>query len=75
MDPRQRLLLTVGYEAFHSAQYNKESLLNQQIGVYVRIDANENHCIELPFGPYSGTGQALSIVIKSYFVHVWFEGS
>ena len=24
MDPRQRLLLTVGYEAFHSAQYNKE---------------------------------------------------
>ena len=41
MDPQQRLLLEVSMGAFGHAGFTKDSLLNQQIGVYVGICGND----------------------------------
>ena len=41
MDPQQRLLLEVSMGAFDHAGFTKDSLMNQQIGVYVGICGND----------------------------------
>jgi acyl transferase domain-containing protein len=38
MDPQQRLILALGYEAFHAAGYQHRTLLKKQFGVFVGND-------------------------------------
>ncbi|CEM39444.1 unnamed protein product, partial [Vitrella brassicaformis CCMP3155] len=64
MDPQQRLILEVGYEAFHSAGMNREQLLGQRLGVFVGacnydwlyINITEKH------SPFASTGGAGSVI-------------
>jgi non-ribosomal peptide synthetase-like protein len=41
MDPSQRIMLEVGYEALHSAGFDKESLRRKKIGVFVGMSGSE----------------------------------
>ena len=41
MDPKQRLLLETCYSSFHEAGYDKASLFEKNIGVYVGLCSND----------------------------------
>uniref|UniRef100_UPI00397E46B1 type I polyketide synthase n=1 Tax=Amycolatopsis sp. lyj-90 TaxID=2789285 RepID=UPI00397E46B1 len=65
MDPQQRVLLEVAYEAFHCAGYNKKILRNSNFGVYVGV-ANQDWTIvtgdEGASNPFFGAGVSGSIM-------------
>lgn len=64
MDPQQRLLLEVAYEAFYAAGYEKESLYNSPIGVFIgqmNQDWAHMYTEEKIADPYFGAGSAASI--------------
>jgi acyl transferase domain-containing protein/NAD(P)-dependent dehydrogenase (short-subunit alcohol dehydrogenase family) len=64
MDPQQRLLLEVAYEAFYAAGYEKESLYNLPIAVFIgqmNQDWAHMHTEEKIADPYFGAGSAASI--------------
>eukprot|EP00921_Rhytidocystis_pertsovi_P005095 GHVQ01008804.1.p1 GENE.GHVQ01008804.1~~GHVQ01008804.1.p1 ORF type:complete len:4630 (+),score=744.88 GHVQ01008804.1:433-13890(+) len=61
MDPQQRMILEVSYDAFYSAGYLRESLLGQQFGVFIGCCNLDWHFLDLQSNPersssYSGTG-------------------
>jgi polyketide synthase 12/myxalamid-type polyketide synthase MxaB len=63
MDPQQRVLLEVTWEALEDAGIPPSSLLGTPAGVFVGIsswDYSRRHVVE-PVGPWSATGVALSI--------------
>ncbi|CEL92229.1 unnamed protein product, partial [Vitrella brassicaformis CCMP3155] len=64
MDPQQRLMLEVGYEAFHSAGLSREKLIGQDLAVFIGCCNQDWNFIDLSdkSSSYSGTGGASSIV-------------
>ncbi|WP_038123991.1 polyketide synthase, partial [Vibrio nigripulchritudo] len=64
MDPHQRLMLEVGYQAFHSAGYDRRSLKGKRFGVFVGM-ANQDWMVsqgqDNAHNPYFGVGVSLSI--------------
>ncbi|WP_233587255.1 non-ribosomal peptide synthetase/type I polyketide synthase [Corallococcus sp. CA049B] len=61
MDPQQRMLLEVTYEAFHAAGYDKDRLRGSSTGVFI---GQMNYDWMTDFGhvtDYAGTGSAPSI--------------
>jgi len=63
MDPHQRLILEVGYEALHAMGQRKNTLVNSACGVYVGCGNQEWGVMpkELEQGAFAATGEALSI--------------
>ncbi|CEL93322.1 unnamed protein product, partial [Vitrella brassicaformis CCMP3155] len=64
MDPQQRLMLEVGFEAFHSAGLSREQLLGQNMGVFIGCCNQDWNFVNITekSSSYSGTGAATSIV-------------
>lgn len=68
LDPNQRIVLEVGYDALYRAGYRKKNLMNGSCGVYVGFGSLEWICmpmcgIEMPeAGAFGATGGAASIV-------------
>ncbi|CAM9878889.1 unnamed protein product, partial [Chrysoparadoxa australica] len=62
MDPQQRLMLEVGYEALHHVGYTKQSLAGSDTGVFVGCCSNDfvSHVTEL--SAYTGTGTSDSML-------------
>jgi|GEM_PF-2677171 len=61
MDPQQRMLLEVAYEACHSAGYDKESLKGKNVGVFIG-QMNYDWMMDFPYSrDYASTGVAPSI--------------
>ena len=58
MDPKQRLLLEVGYEALHGDGRTKEGLMGEEVGVFVGLCSQDWQLIAQHHrpGPYTGTG-------------------
>lgn len=73
MDPQQRLVLELSYEALDDAGQVTEQLNNTKAGVFVGISVNEYSLLQfadpLQITGHSGTGSALSIAANriSYF--------
>jgi len=63
MDPHQRLILEVGYEALFAMGQRKNTLVNSACGVYVGCGNQEWGVMpkELEQGAFAATGEALSI--------------
>ncbi|EHK2870599.1 polyketide synthase dehydratase domain-containing protein, partial [Vibrio parahaemolyticus] len=65
MDPHQRALLEVGYQALYTAGYERSSLKGLKVGVFVGI-ANQDWMVsqgqENAHNPYFGAGVSFSIV-------------
>ncbi|WIG71103.1 amino acid adenylation domain-containing protein (plasmid) [Photobacterium damselae] len=65
MDPHQRALLEVGYQALYAAGYERSSLKGKKVGVFVGI-ANQDWMVSQgqknAHNPYFGAGVSLSIV-------------
>ncbi len=66
MDPQQRLVLEVAWEALERAGIVPESLLNSQTGVFMGITTNDYSRIAMSVGPdnmdvYTATGSALNV--------------
>jgi acyl transferase domain-containing protein/NAD(P)-dependent dehydrogenase (short-subunit alcohol dehydrogenase family)/acyl carrier protein len=68
MDPAQRLLLTVSYEALVDAGYSKESLRGKKIGVFVGASGvvgdsvvNDGTATDRGLSVYDATGKTLSV--------------
>src|SRR5690606_23475097 len=66
MDPQQRLVLEVAWEALERAGIVPESLLNSQTGVFMGITTNDYARIAMSVGPdnmdvYTATGSALNV--------------
>jgi acyl transferase domain-containing protein/thioesterase domain-containing protein/acyl carrier protein len=78
MDPQQRILLEVAWEALEDAGLASEQLSGSRTGVYIGISGNEYGQIQLGnpslIDGYAGTGNALSIAANriSYFFN--FQG-
>jgi acyl transferase domain-containing protein/acyl carrier protein len=74
MDPQQRLVMEVGWEALEDAGQVADRLAGSSTGVFIGISTNEyaNVLYSQPalLDPYSGTGMALSITANrlSYFL-------
>lgn len=68
MDPHQRLLLEVSYEAFHNAGYDKKSLKGSATSVFVGVANQDWGIVQFEQGeeairnPYFGTGVSSSII-------------
>ncbi|CEM32068.1 unnamed protein product [Vitrella brassicaformis CCMP3155] len=64
MDPQQRLMLEVGYEAFHSAGLSREKLIGQDMAVLIGCCSQDWNFIDSTdkSSSYAGTGGAVSIV-------------
>lgn len=63
MDPRQRQVLEVGYEAMRRAGYSKSSLLRCAGGIYIgAVNQNEWGSIQSKLNSFSATGRAASIL-------------
>eukprot|EP00820_Chromera_velia_P004139 Cvel_3424.t1-p1 / transcript=Cvel_3424.t1 / gene=Cvel_3424 / organism=Chromera_velia_CCMP2878 / gene_product=Erythronolide synthase, modules 3 and 4, putative / transcript_product=Erythronolide synthase, modules 3 and 4, putative / location=Cvel_scaffold137:112354-129164(+) / protein_length=4811 / sequence_SO=supercontig / SO=protein_coding / is_pseudo=false len=66
MDPQQRIMLEVAFESLHSAGYTKESLMRQQVGVFVGCCANDWYQVcaaqGLHISTYSATSSSPSIL-------------
>lgn len=63
MDPRQRHLLEVGYEAMHRAGYSKASLLRCAGGIYVgATNQLEWGSVQTKVAPHAVTGRAASVM-------------
>ena len=73
MDPQQRMLLETSWEALENSNINPHNLSGEKCGVYVGISSPENFYDVVndlsAMGPYSMTGNALSIASNriSYF--------
>ncbi|MBL6449171.1 amino acid adenylation domain-containing protein [Fulvivirga sp. 29W222] len=75
-DPQQRLLLEVGWHALENAGIPPLSLSGKKVGVFVGVSSNDYAHLQ-PWEadniePYSGTGNALSVVANrlSYFLDI-----
>ena len=75
MDPQQRILLEESWKALEQGGIDPTSLSAEKVGVYIGVSSNEyadfqkeNKEVE----PYSGTGNALSIIANrlSYFLNL-----
>ncbi|KAF8817748.1 putative type I fatty acid synthase, partial [Cardiosporidium cionae] len=62
MDPQQRLMLEVTYEAIVNSGYTKEGVCGQEFGVFLGSSCCDWQMIEVPCGPFSGTGSAAAIL-------------
>ncbi|CDJ35952.1 LOW QUALITY PROTEIN: PKSN polyketide synthase for alternapyrone biosynthesis protein, related [Eimeria mitis] len=62
MDPQQRLMMEVAYDAVWSAGFEKTDLVDQEIGCFVGCCNSDWHMLELPSGSFTGTGGAPSII-------------
>lgn len=66
MDPQQRVLLEVGWEAFEDAGIALDRVLGRDVGVFVGVATSDYTDLQLQYaegaGPYSSTGGAASIV-------------
>jgi acyl transferase domain-containing protein len=61
MDPQQRILLEVAWEALENAAVVPEHLSEQQVGIFVGIGTSDYGDLQIPSGPpgvdaYNGTG-------------------
>ncbi len=65
IDPQQRLLMEVSWEAFEHAGLTLEQIAGSRTGVFIGISANDYSRIQKggpeSINPYSGTGNAFSI--------------
>ncbi|CEM18661.1 unnamed protein product, partial [Vitrella brassicaformis CCMP3155] len=66
MDPQQRIMLEVSYEALHNAGYSRQTLMRSQIGVFVGCCSFDWHHVQnqtaLSVSSYSTSGAAASIL-------------
>ncbi|KAF8821373.1 putative type I fatty acid synthase, partial [Cardiosporidium cionae] len=62
MDPQQRLMLEVTYEAIVNSGFTKEGVNGQEFGVFLGSSCCDWQMIEVPCGPFSGTGSAAAIL-------------
>lgn len=78
MDPQQRLLLEVSWEALENAGINVEKLSGRSVGVFVGVSNNDYSRIQVDksdaFNPYTGTGNALSVVANRLSYLLNFKG-
>lgn len=74
MDPQQRILLEVCWEAIEHAGITEEDLAGSPTGVFIGVSGNDYARMQFAdaahLGPYSGTGSAFSILANrlSYFL-------
>ena len=66
MDPQQRMLLEVSYDAFHRAGYDRKALMGSDAGVFVGQCNNDFGRIDWgaasdKMNPFTGTGMSASI--------------
>ena len=66
MDPQQRMLLEVSYDAFHRAGYDRKALMGSDAGVFVGQCNNDWGRIDWgttsdKMNPFTGTGMSASI--------------
>lgn len=54
MDPQQRLMMEVAYDAVWSAGFEKTDLVDQEIGCFVGCCNSDWHMLELPSGSFTG---------------------
>ncbi|OEH78593.1 pksn polyketide synthase for alternapyrone biosynthesis related protein [Cyclospora cayetanensis] len=62
MDPQQRLMMEVAYEAIWSAGFEKTDLVDQEIGCFIGCCNSDWHMLDVPTGSFTGTGGAPSII-------------
>jgi acyl transferase domain-containing protein len=78
MDPQQRMLLEVGYDALHRAGYTKESLVGARVGVFVGAwDSMFGDVISRQGGTestYAAAGQSTAIVSNRLSFALGLEG-
>lgn len=78
MDPQQRILLEVSWEAFENAGINVEDLVNSNTGVFIGISNNEYSRLTLDSNEqenaYQGIGGALSIAANRISYQYDFRG-
>ena len=68
LDPQQRLLLEVGYDALHRAGYDRASLLENRVGVFVGAAPSGFQNVLKEGGAttstYSATGASAAVISK-----------
>ncbi|MEN5378520.1 non-ribosomal peptide synthetase/type I polyketide synthase [Sphingobacterium kitahiroshimense] len=76
MDPQQRILLELSYEAFENAGYSVENLSKRKVGVFIGASNNDYISLlqkdEVEKSVYTSTGNSLSILANrlSYFYNL-----
>lgn len=58
MDPQQRLMIEVAYEAVWSAGFEKIDLVDQEIGCFVGCCNSDWHMLDIPTGSFTGECKA-----------------
>jgi acyl transferase domain-containing protein/acyl carrier protein len=78
MDPQQRMLLEVGYDALHRAGYTKGDLIGTRVGVFVGAQpcgfAKVLAETDVKSSPYNATGMALSVISNRVSFALGLEG-
>jgi acyl transferase domain-containing protein/acyl-CoA synthetase (AMP-forming)/AMP-acid ligase II/acyl carrier protein len=75
MDPQQRMLLEESWKALEQGGIDPTTLAGEKVGVYIGVSGNEYAHFQkenAEIEPYSGTGNALSIIANrlSYFFNL-----
>ncbi|CAM9809638.1 unnamed protein product, partial [Chrysoparadoxa australica] len=72
MDPQQRVMLEVGYEALQRATYSKERLSGSNTGVFIGCCSSEWTSQQKDIGPFTGSGNADSLLANrtSYLLNL-----
>lgn len=62
MDPQQRIIMEVAYEAIWSAGFDKTDLVDQEIGCFIGCCNADWHMLEVPSGSFTGAMCDLLVV-------------